>query len=73
MIVGPYCVGLNNCTFWRLLYTVRSPANESASKISVLTYETPSARPTVKIIDGETPEQKVKALIDILKDEAKAL
>jgi len=47
--------------------------DESASKISVLTYETPSARPTVKIIDGETPEQKVKALIDILKDEAKAL
>lgn len=45
----------------------------TASKISVLTYETPKRRPAVKIVDGETPGEKVKSLINILKEEAKVL
>lgn len=45
----------------------------TASKISILTYETPKGRPAVKIVDGETPGEKVKSLINILKEEAKVL
>jgi electron transfer flavoprotein beta subunit len=45
----------------------------TASKISVLTYETPAGRPAVKIVDGETTGEKVKSLINILKEDAKVL
>ena len=45
----------------------------SASKIDILFYETPQGRPPVKIIEGETPEEKVRNLIKVLKEEAKAL
>ena len=46
---------------------------ENASRLKVLSYETPPGRPAVKIIDGETPAEKVKTLVHILKEEAKAL
>jgi len=42
-------------------------------KIKLFSYELPAKRPPVKIIEGETPEEKVNNLIKILKDEAKAL
>ncbi|HPP06441.1 MAG TPA: electron transfer flavoprotein subunit beta/FixA family protein [Syntrophorhabdaceae bacterium] len=45
----------------------------SASKIEILSYETPKARPPVKIIEGETPQEKAKKLIKLLKEEAKVL
>jgi electron transfer flavoprotein alpha/beta subunit len=44
-----------------------------ASKVTVLSYESPQERPPVKIIDGETPEEKVKNLIKALKEDAKVL
>lgn len=44
-----------------------------ASTIEVLSYETPKSRPPVKIIDGETPQEKVKKLVQLLKEEAKVL
>lgn len=46
---------------------------KEASKIETLFYETPKARPPVKIIDGETPQEKVKKLVRLLKEEAKVL
>ncbi len=47
--------------------------DRNASKIKILSYETPKGRPPVKIIDGETPEEKVKKLIKLLREEAKVL
>lgn len=44
-----------------------------ASKIKILTYDRPAGRPTVKIIEGDTPEEKVKKLVKTLKEEAKVL
>ncbi|MCX7965103.1 MAG: electron transfer flavoprotein subunit beta/FixA family protein [Syntrophorhabdaceae bacterium] len=46
---------------------------KDTSKIEVLFYETPKARPPVKIIDGETPQEKAKKLVKLLKEEAKVL
>jgi electron transfer flavoprotein beta subunit len=51
----------------------REMIDADAAKTSVLYYETPQNRPPVKIIEGITPEEKVKGLITVLKDEAKAL
>jgi electron transfer flavoprotein beta subunit len=45
----------------------------SAPAIRVLSYETPPKRPAVKIVEGATGEEKVKNLIRLLKDEARAL
>jgi len=45
----------------------------AASRISILNFDTPQGRPAVKIVEGETPEEKVKGLIKILKEEAKVL
>lgn len=52
---------------------VKEDIDTKASKITVLSYEPPQSRPPVKVIDGETPEEKVKNLVKALKEEAKAL
>ncbi len=44
-----------------------------ASKITILSYESPQERPPVKIVEGETPEEKVKNLVKALKEDAKVL
>jgi electron transfer flavoprotein beta subunit len=44
-----------------------------ASRIAVLSYEHPAARPPVRIIEGETPEARVRSLVRALKEEAKIL
>jgi len=44
-----------------------------ASKVTILSYESPQERPPVKIIEGETPEEKVKNLVKVLKEDAKVL
>ncbi|MCX5813410.1 MAG: electron transfer flavoprotein subunit beta/FixA family protein [Proteobacteria bacterium] len=51
----------------------REILDSGAAKTNVLFYETPQSRPPVKIIEGTTPEEKVKGLIKVLKEEAKAL
>jgi electron transfer flavoprotein beta subunit len=43
------------------------------SKIMTLSYETPPRRPPVRMMEGETGEEKVKNLIRLLKDEARVL
>lgn len=45
----------------------------NASGIEIVSLESPQQRPPVKIIDGETPEEKVRNLVKVLKEEAKAL
>lgn len=45
----------------------------NASKTVVFSYEAPPQRPPVKIVDGETPGEKVKALIRALRDDAKVI
>jgi electron transfer flavoprotein alpha/beta subunit len=45
----------------------------SASGIDIVSLESPQQRPPVKIIDGETPEDKVLNLVRALKEEARAL
>jgi electron transfer flavoprotein beta subunit len=47
--------------------------SEDVSKVTVLSYELPAQRPPVKIIEGITPEEKVKKLIHVLKEDAKVL
>jgi electron transfer flavoprotein beta subunit len=47
--------------------------NAEAAKTTVLYYEPPQSRPLVKIIEGETPEEKVKNLLKSLREEAKAI
>jgi electron transfer flavoprotein beta subunit len=46
---------------------------EASANVYVLSYETPPRRPRVKIVSGETHEEKVKNLIQLLKDEARVL
>lgn len=46
---------------------------KEASKVKILTYEAPKARPPVKIIEGETPQEKAKKLVKLLREEAKVL
>ena len=43
------------------------------SKVRVLSYEAPPKRPPVTIVEGSTPEEKVKNLIRLLKEEARVL
>ena len=43
------------------------------SRIVVFSYESPPKRPPVKIVEGETGEEKVKNLVRLLKDEARVL
>jgi electron transfer flavoprotein beta subunit len=45
----------------------------NASGIEIISLESPKQRPPVKIIDGESPEEKVRNLIRVLKEEAKVL
>lgn len=45
----------------------------NASGIETISLEPPQQRPPVKIIDGETPEEKAKNLIKALREEAKVL
>lgn len=47
--------------------------SEESSRTAILSYEAKKQRPPVKIIEGSTPEEKVKKLIAVLKDEAKVL
>lgn len=61
-LIDPYSLGLT-----------REMIDTCAAKTNVLYYETPQDRPPVRIIEGNTPEEKVKALITILKEEAKVL
>ena len=49
------------------------PIDNGSSRINVLSYELPAKRPSVHIIEGGTPEEKVKGLVKVLKDEAKVL
>jgi electron transfer flavoprotein beta subunit len=46
---------------------------KDASKVTVISYELPAQRPPVKIIEGTTPEEKAKKLIQVLKEDAKVL
>jgi electron transfer flavoprotein beta subunit len=46
---------------------------KDASKVAVLSYESPLQRPPVKIIDGASPEEKAKELIRVLREDAKVL
>ncbi len=51
----------------------REEIDPSAAGIRVLSYETPQQRPPVKILEGETPAEKVQGLIKALKEQAKVL
>jgi electron transfer flavoprotein beta subunit len=42
-------------------------------RVRVLSYESPPKRPPVTIVEGETPGEKVKNLIRLLKEEARVL
>jgi electron transfer flavoprotein beta subunit len=46
---------------------------EEKSAVRVLSYEAPPKRPPVKIVEGETPEEKAKNLVRLLTDEARVL
>lgn len=52
---------------------IRETIDTGAARINVLYYETPQGRPAVRIIEGASPEEKVKGLIAVLKEEAKVL
>lgn len=43
------------------------------SAVEVLSYEPPKGRPPVKIVEGETTEEKVRNLVTVLRNEAKVL
>jgi electron transfer flavoprotein alpha/beta subunit len=45
----------------------------SSSGIEIISLESPQQRPPVKIINGETPEEKVRNLVRALKEEARVL
>jgi electron transfer flavoprotein beta subunit len=51
----------------------RETLEKTASKTVIFSYDAPPQRPPVKIIDGETPEEKAKALIKALRDDAKII
>jgi electron transfer flavoprotein alpha/beta subunit len=51
----------------------RDTVEPKAAKTNVLLFETPQTRPPVRIIEGETPQDKVSTLIKALKEEAKVL
>jgi electron transfer flavoprotein beta subunit len=55
------------------LGVARDAVEPKAAKTYVLLYETPQSRPAVKIIEGETPRDKVTNLIKALREEAKVL
>ena len=46
---------------------------KDASKVTVISYESPAQRPPVKIIEGATPEEKAKKLLHVLREDAKVL
>ena len=52
---------------------LRGTLDDSASQITILSYESPARRPSVKIIEGETPEEKVKNLMKALKEDIKVI
>ncbi len=47
--------------------------DNGSSNIRVLSYELPAKRPSVRIIEGQTPRDKAKSLVKLLGDEAKVL
>jgi electron transfer flavoprotein beta subunit len=61
-LIDPYSLGLT-----------KEMIDTCAAKTNVLYYDTPESRPPVRIIEGNTPEEKVKDLITVLKEEAKVL
>ncbi|MCX5806229.1 MAG: electron transfer flavoprotein subunit beta/FixA family protein [Proteobacteria bacterium] len=61
-LIDPYSLGLT-----------REMIDTCAAKTNILYYETPESRPPVRIIEGNTPEEKVRDLITVLKEEAKVL
>jgi electron transfer flavoprotein beta subunit len=61
-LIDPYSLGLT-----------REMIDSCAAKTNVLCYEAPESRPPVKIVEGTSPEEKVKNLITVLKEEAKVL
>jgi electron transfer flavoprotein beta subunit len=46
---------------------------KDASKVTLISYESPAQRPPVKIIEGTTPEEKAKELVRMLKENTKIL
>jgi len=53
---------------------VASPSlSKNGSDITILSYEPPAQRPPVKIVEGETPEEKVRNLVKALKADAKVI
>jgi electron transfer flavoprotein beta subunit len=46
---------------------------KDASKVTVLSYESPAQRPPVKMIEGATPDEKAKELIRMLKESTEIL
>jgi electron transfer flavoprotein beta subunit len=51
----------------------REEMDRSLSKATVLLYETPPSRPPVRMVEGDTPDEKVRNLVAILQEEAKAI
>lgn len=47
--------------------------DNDASKITVLSYESPPKRPSVRIVEGASPEEKAGSLVRSLREDAKAL
>ncbi len=50
-----------------------SSLSPPTSKTQIESYDFPEKRPQVKIIEGATPEEKVKKLITLLREEAKVI
>ena len=57
----------------RSIGLIKDAVEPKAAKTHVLSFETPQSRPPVKIIEGETPQDKVSKLIKALKEEARVL
>jgi len=51
----------------------KEDVDSNASGIEIVSLDSPQQRPPVKIIEGETPEEKVRNLVRVLKEEAKVL
>jgi electron transfer flavoprotein beta subunit len=51
----------------------RETIDKGASKLTVISYESPVERPPVKMIKGATPDEKAKELVRILKENVKVL
>jgi electron transfer flavoprotein beta subunit len=52
---------------------IKEDIDLNASGIEIISLESPQQRPPVKIMNGETPEEKVRNLVRALKEEARVL